>query len=226
MSSDISFRNVTKKYDSVVALKSFNLEIAAGETVALIGTSGSGKTTALKLVNRLIEQSSGEITIDGKRISDLDVIKLRRSIGYVIQKGGLFPHMTVGENIGLLSKIERQEESKVKTKCEELLELVNLPPDEFYERYPSELSGGQQQRVSIARALAFEPEILLMDEPFGALDPITRHELHEEFMRIEKEIGTTTIIVTHDLTEAFKLADRLVLLDQGQTKQVGFGASF
>ena len=174
MSSDISFRNVSKKYDSVVALESFSLEVAAGETVALIGTSGSGKTTALKLVNRLIEQTSGEITIDGKQVSDLDVIALRRSIGYVIQKGGLFPHMTVGENIGLLSRIEKQEESEVQKKCEELLELVNLPPGEFSNRYPSELSGGQQQRISIARALAFEPEILLMDEPFGALDPITR----------------------------------------------------
>lgn len=221
MSSDISFKQVSKSFGDVLALDDFNLEIVAGETVALIGTSGSGKTTALKLVNRLIDQSSGEIRIDGKSISSIDVIELRRSIGYVIQKGGLFPHMTVAENIGLLSKIEKRDEGKTKSKCQELLELVSLPPDEYYDRYPAELSGGQQQRVSIARALAFEPELLLMDEPFGALDPITRNELHDEFMRIEGEIGTTTIIVTHDINEAFKLADRLVLLDQGQTKQIG-----
>ena len=225
MSSTITFKKARKEYatdnGTVVALAGLDLEIEKGETICLIGTSGSGKTTALKIINRLVEPTSGSVLIDGKDVDDFDVIELRRSIGYVIQRGGLFPHMTVSENIGLLSKLENRDPVARKKKTEELLDLVNLPHDSFANRKPRELSGGQQQRVSIARALAFDPEILLMDEPFGALDPITRNELHEEFLKLTSVVDKTTIIVTHDLSEAFKLGDRIVLLDEGREIQTG-----
>ena len=225
MSSTITFEKARKEYDSdngtVVALAGLDLHIEKGETVCLIGTSGSGKTTALKMVNRLIEPTAGQVLIDDQPVSKYELISLRRKIGYVIQRGGLFPHMTVAENIELLATIEKREPDSTRRKTEELLELVNLPAAEFASRLPKELSGGQQQRVSIARALAFDPEIILMDEPFGALDPITRSELHSEFQTLQHVVDKTTIIVTHDLAEAFVLGDRLVLLDKGEEVQSG-----
>jgi len=217
----IEFRKVRKEYRDSVALEGLDLEIAEGETLCLIGTSGSGKTTALKMVNRLIEPTSGEVLVDGVNVADADLIALRRSIGYVIQRGGLFPHMTVAGNIGLLCKIEGWDESKTETRITELLELVDLPPQDFWDRRPSELSGGQQQRVSIARALAFDPKIVLMDEPFGALDPITRAELHRQFVELKGKVKKTILLVTHDLPEAFKLGDRITLLHKGTMVQTG-----
>lgn len=230
MSSTITFRNARKEYLTdngvVVALDGLDLEVKKRETVCLIGTSGSGKTTALKMINRLIEPTKGTVSVDDSDVSDLDVIALRRSIGYVIQRGGLFPHMTVAENIGLICRLEGIEKSKVRARVDELLSLVNLPAGKYARRRPGELSGGQQQRVSIARALALEPGILLMDEPFGALDPITRNELHIEFQKLNRLLGKTTLIVTHDLAEAFKLGDRIVLLDRGKAVQTGTEKDF
>ena len=230
MSSTITFQNARKEFTSsdvsVVALEGLNLKIEKGETVVLIGTSGSGKTTALKMINRLVEPTSGSVRINEEDVATYDVISLRRSIGYVIQRGGLFPHMTVAENIGLLQKLEKKSDAFIRNRTDELLDLVSLPPKEFASRRPRELSGGQQQRVSIARALAIDPEIMLLDEPFGALDPITRNELHSEFLKLKTAVGKTTLIVTHDLVEAFKLGDRLVLLDKGHEVQTGTKEDF
>lgn len=217
----IEFAKARKEYGDIVALEGLELTVAAGETVCLIGTSGSGKTTALKLVNRLLEPTSGDVLVNGASVKNADLISLRRSIGYVIQRGGLFPHMTVAGNIGLLCRLEGWEKDRVRERVRELLRLVDLSPDEFAARMPSELSGGQQQRVSIARALSFDPEIILMDEPFGALDPITRGELHQEFISLKEKVRKTTLLVTHDLAEAFKLGDRIALLHNGALVQIG-----
>jgi osmoprotectant transport system ATP-binding protein len=222
----IEFQKTRKAYGDVVAVEGLDLKIGAGETVCLIGTSGSGKTTALKMINRLIEPTSGDILVDGTSVSKADVTKLRRSIGYVIQRGGLFPHMNVAGNIGLLCRLEGWEKVRIRDRVGELLSLVDLPPDEFAGRKPSELSGGQQQRVGIARALAFDPAIILMDEPFGALDPITRNELHSEFLALKSKLLKTTLLVTHDLTEAFKLGDRIALLHKGRLIQEGSEEDF
>lgn len=226
----ILFENVRKEYRSdngpILALKNFDLTVNNGETVCLMGTSGSGKTTALKMVNRLIEPTSGRITIDGKDVIKRDKTALRRSIGYVIQRGGLFPHMNVSRNIGLLCRLEGWKPEKIEERTNELLELVNLPPAKFAARKPSELSGGQQQRVSVARALSLDPDILLMDEPFGALDPITRNELHDEFISLREKVGKTVLLVTHDLEEAFKLGERIALLDHGELIQFGKAEDF
>jgi osmoprotectant transport system ATP-binding protein len=173
------------------------------------------------MVNRLIEPTSGRILVAGEDIARRDPIALRRNIGYVIQKGGLFPHLTVAENIGLLCRLEDWPAEKINDRVEELLALVNLPPAEFAGRKPRELSGGQQQRVSVARSLAFDPPLILMDEPFGALDPITRTELHAEFLNLKNRLGKTILLVTHDLAEAFYLADRIALLNRGRIIQIG-----
>jgi osmoprotectant transport system ATP-binding protein len=222
----IELIDVTKTFDdadggTVTAVDQLSLEVEAGETVSLIGRSGCGKTTTMKLINRLIEPTSGTIRIGGRDIRERDAIALRRSIGYVIQSGGLFPHMTVARNVRLLCELEKWPRSKAASRVSELLELVNLPPDEFANRYPRDLSGGQRQRVGVARALALDPPCILMDEPFGALDPITRDQMHAEFRQLEDRVDKTIVLVTHDMAEAFALADRIALMDSGRIVQVG-----
>jgi len=209
-----------------VAVDDLSLEIRDGETISLIGRSGCGKTTTMRLINRLIEPTRGRILLDGVDIRERDPIELRREIGYVIQTGGLFPHMTVARNIGLLCDLERWPRERTRKRVDELLELVNLPPSEFRARYPRDLSGGQRQRVGVARALALDPPCILMDEPFGALDPITRDQLHEEFRLLEDRVNKTIVLVTHDMAEAFDLADRIALMDAGKVVQVGTEADF
>ncbi len=223
--------NVTKEFTgpdhgAIVAVRDLSLTIEAGETVCLIGPSGCGKTTTMKLVNRLIDPTRGMISVDGQDVRGLDPIELRRRIGYVIQSGGLFPHMTVARNVGLLCEVEGWEPDRTKRRVDELLELVNLPPSEFSARRPGELSGGQRQRVGVARALALDPAIILMDEPFGALDPITRDQLHDEFVALKAAVRKTIILVTHDMREAFKLSDRIALMDRGEIVQIGSAADF
>ncbi|HEX9733409.1 MAG TPA: ATP-binding cassette domain-containing protein [Thermoanaerobaculia bacterium] len=225
----IRFEHVRKVFDGddpVVAVDGVDLEVAEGETVCLIGTSGSGKTTVLKMVNRLLEPSAGRVLVGGRDVRDVDVIRLRRAMGYVIQRGGLFPHLDVARNVGLLCELEGWRRERVERRVAELLELVGLPPAEYARRRPRELSGGQQQRVGIARALALDPGVVLMDEPFGALDPITRAQLHEEFLRLEEKVRKTVLLVTHDLAEAFELGDRIALMDGGRLVQVGTAADF
>lgn len=222
----IEFKGVSKVFPGsegrdVCAVDGVSMSVADGETLCLIGTSGSGKTTCMKMVNRLIEPSAGTILVGQDDVLKLDPIALRRRIGYVIQKAGLLPHLTVAQNIGLLCRLEKWPPSRIKKRVNELLELVNLPPEQYRHRYPSELSGGQQQRVGVARALALDPSYILMDEPFGALDPITRDSLHEEFLKLKAEVRKTTILVTHDLSEAFKLGDRIALLKAGKLVQLG-----
>ncbi len=206
---------------AVCAVDEVSFLVEDGETVCLIGTSGSGKTTTLKMVNRLEEPTSGRIRVDGRDIQDQDVIRLRRSLGYVIQRGGLLPHRTVAENIGLLPRLEGWPAARIRSRVEELLDLVSLPPERFAGRHPHELSGGQQQRVGVARALALDPSHVLMDEPFGALDPLTRDSLQEEFLRLKSRVGKTILLVTHDLAEAFRLGDRVALMHEGRLVQIG-----
>lgn len=218
----LRLEDVTKAYpDGTVAVSRLNLDVAAGEFVVLIGRSGCGKTTTLKLVNRLIEPTSGRILLGGRDTRSMDPVSLRRSIGYVIQHVGLFPHMTVAENIGIVPRLVGWPEKERRRRAEELLELVGMDPAVFRDRYPRELSGGQQQRVGVLRALAADPEIILMDEPFGALDPITREKLQDEFKRLQKHLGKTILFVTHDIDEALKLANKIVLMKDGKAHQVG-----
>jgi len=192
-----------------------------GETHCLIGTSGCGKTTTLRMVNRLEDPSAGSIRLGGEEVAELDVYRLRRRIGYVIQTGGLFPHMTVAKNVGIMCELEGWTAQDTRRQVDDLLKLVNLPAEEFAGRYPGELSGGQRQRVGVARALALDPDYVLMDEPFGALDPITRSQIHEEFQQLLVQVHKTVLLVTHDLGEAFKLADRVSIMDQGRLIQTG-----
>lgn len=215
----IEFRNVKKSYKSNIILENFNLNIDSGDLVVLIGSSGCGKTTLLKMINRLIETTSGEILVNGKNIKEEDPIKLRRSIGYVIQQTGLFPHMTVKENIEIIPKLIGKADGVIEKKTNELLNMVGLDPEQFSDRYPVELSGGQQQRVGVARAFATDAEIILMDEPFSALDPITRTELQEELFNIQKEYKKTIVFVTHDMDEALNLADKICILKEGEILQ-------
>src|SRR5581483_6130870 len=196
-------------------VRDLTLEIHRGETLVLLGRSGSGKTTTLKLINHLLSPNSGEIRVDGRPIRDWDIIRLRRMIGYVIQEVGLFPHFTIANNIGLVPKIENWPSDRIKQRVQELLDLVGLDP-EIANRYPRQLSGGQRQRVGVARALAAGPPILLMDEPFGALDPLTRSELQKEFLALQKRLRKTIVFVTHDLNEAIVLGTRIALMDAGQ----------
>lgn len=217
----IEFRDVEYRLPSgQVLLDGLNLQVRAGETLMLLGRSGSGKTTSLKMINRLIEPTAGEVLVDGRSVSQWDVIRLRRSIGYAIQEVGLFPHYTVRENVGLVPKLENWDQSTRRARVEEVLALVGLPAKEFAERFPSELSGGQRQRVGLARALAAEPPILLMDEPFGALDPITRAEVQLEFRKLQEELRKTVVFVTHDVAEALLLGDRIALMEAGRLRGV------
>lgn len=215
----IEFKNIKKSYKSKIILENFNLSIDSGKLVVLIGASGCGKTTLLKMINRLISITEGEILINGKDINNMDPIKLRRGIGYVIQQTGLFPHMTVKENIEIIPRLMKISERKIERKTIELLNMVGLDPDEYLYRYPAELSGGQQQRVGVARAFATDAEIILMDEPFSALDPITRTELQEQLFNIQKEYNKTIVFVTHDMDEAINIADMICILKDGKIIQ-------
>jgi osmoprotectant transport system ATP-binding protein len=211
----IEFRNVSYQVDSVQVLSDLSLHVARGETLVLLGRSGSGKTTTLKLVNRLVVPSSGEILVNGAPNDRVDVIQLRRGIGYVIQETGLFPHFTVERNIGLVPKIEGWPAERIRGRVGELLQLIGLGAD-LASRYPHQLSGGQRQRVGVARALAADPKILLMDEPFGALDPLTRDELQREFLLLQQRLNKTVVFVTHDLREALRLGTRIALMEAGK----------
>src|ERR1700720_4196948 len=213
----VECRGVTYRLSSGSTLVSgLNLTVAQGETLVLLGRSGSGKTTTLKLINRLLEPSEGEIFISGRAGSEWNPIQLRRGIGYVIQDAGLFPHWSVEKNVALVPHLDRWPEDRIRDRVKEMLELVGLPPAEFAARRPSELSGGQRQRVGVARALAADPPILLMDEPFGALDPVTRAELQREFLALQKRLRKTVVFVTHDLREALLLGTRIALMEAGQ----------
>ena len=211
----IEFRGVSfKRPGGPPVLEQFSLAVETGDVLALVGRSGAGKTTILKLVNRLLQPEAGAVFVEQRDTREWEPIRLRRRVGYVIQDVGLFPHMTVADNVGVVPRLEGWTEERTAARVEELLELVGLPS--FSARWPDELSGGQRQRVGVARALAVDPPVLLMDEPFGALDPLTRAELHGEFRRIQARLRKTVIIVTHDMGEAFALADRIGVLDEGQ----------
>lgn len=211
----IEFCDVSYSVSGVEVLAQLNLRVSRGETLVLLGRSGSGKTTTLKLVNRLVSPTTGEVRVNGERNDQTDLIRLRRGIGYVIQEVGLFPHFTVAQNIGLVPKIEKWEQKKIRARVRELLQLVGLG-EELAGRYPRQLSGGQRQRVGVARALAADPAILLMDEPFGALDPLTRDELQREFLLLQQRLQKTVVFVTHDLREALRLANRIALMEAGK----------
>lgn len=215
----LSIKNLSKVYaGGKKAVDNMTIDIESGDFIAFIGTSGSGKTTALRMINRMIESTEGEITIDGKNIKELNPVELRRSIGYVIQQIGLMPHMTVKENIVLVPKLLKWSQEKKDEKAKELIRLVDLP-EEYLDRYPSELSGGQQQRIGVVRALAAEQDIILMDEPFGVLDPITRDTLQDLVKKLQQQLGKTFIFVTHDMDEAIKLADKICIMTNGQVVQ-------
>ena len=215
----IEFKNVNKNFKNKKVLKDISFNINKGELVSIIGASGCGKTTTLKMINRLINPSSGQILIDGENIASKDIIKLRRNVGYVIQQTGLFPHMTVRENIELISTIEKNDKKKISKKTVELMEMVGLEKDEYLDRYPTELSGGQQQRVGVARAFATNPEVILMDEPFSALDPITRNQLQDELLELQNTLKKTIVFVTHDMDEAIKISDRICIMNEGEIAQ-------
>ena len=215
----VLFKDVEKVYrGGNVAVEHINLEIHKGDFVCLIGTSGSGKTTTMRMINRMLEPSGGQILFNGKDIHKIDAVKLRRQIGYVIQNIGLMPHMTIYENITIVPKLLKWPEEKRREKAKELLDLVELPED-YLDRYPSELSGGQQQRIGVIRALAANQDLILMDEPYGALDPITREALQELIKNLQEKLGKTVVFVTHDMDEALKLATKIVVMDHGHIIQ-------
>ena len=217
----ICFEKVTKVYPggSAPAVDDISLEVPAGSFVVFLGPSGCGKTTLLKMVNRLIEPSEGTICLDGSDIRDFEITTLRRRIGYVIQQVGLFPHMTVAQNIAVVPELVGWGDGKIRERTVELLALMRMPPDEYMDRYPAQLSGGQQQRVGIARALAADPNVMLMDEPFGAIDAITRSSLQQELCQLQHHLKKTILFVTHDVDEALLLADRIVVLREGRLVQ-------
>ncbi|MDR2610208.1 MAG: ABC transporter ATP-binding protein [Clostridiales Family XIII bacterium] len=214
----LEFKHIVKHFPGSAgnAVDDVSLTINEGEFITIIGTSGSGKTTLLKMVNRLVEPTSGSICLLGEDILDRDPVKLRRGIGYVIQQVGLFPHMTVAQNIATVPKILKWDKERIAARTDELLELVGLDPDEFRGRYPAQLSGGQQQRVGLARALAVDPAAMLLDEPFGAIDAITRAKLQDELIAIHRKHKRTYLFVTHDVSEAFKLGDRVLVMHEGK----------
>ncbi|SHJ11841.1 osmoprotectant transport system ATP-binding protein [Clostridium amylolyticum] len=215
----LELKNVSKKFKNKIILNNINLKINQGELVVLIGPSGCGKTTTLKMINKLVVPTSGELLINGKNISQEDTIQLRRNMGYVIQQTGLFPHMTVGENIGLIPFIQKSHSEEIRKNTVELLKMVDMDPEEYMDRYPAELSGGQQQRIGVARAFATDPDIILMDEPFSALDPITRSQLQDELYNLHHELKKTIVFVTHDMDEALKLGDRICIMKDGDIIQ-------
>lgn len=215
----IEFKQVKKTFKTTTVLKEMNLTINKGELVVFIGPSGCGKTTSLKMINRLIEPTEGTIIVNGQDTRKMDPIELRRQMGYVIQQTGLFPHMTIRENIQLIASLEGHAEQDMDARTEHLLRMVGLDPDQFIDRYPSELSGGQQQRIGFARALMNDPEVILMDEPFSALDPVTRNDLQEELFNLQEEVKKTIVFVTHDMDEAIKLADRICIMRDGEIVQ-------
>ena len=221
MRSFVEFEDAGFRVDGRAILRGFSLAVAEGETVALIGRSGSGKTTALKLVNALLMPTEGAVRVAGRATAEWDPIRLRRRTGYVIQEVGLFPHLTIGRNVGLVPELEGWPAERIGARVRELLELVGLPAAEFAGRHPNQLSGGQRQRVGVARALAADPPLLLLDEPFGALDPITRTELQREFRGLQARLRKTAIFVTHDMREAARVADRIALLGGGRLLAVG-----
>mgnify|MGYP003586293485 CR=1 FL=1 len=212
----ISLQDVTKQYpDGTVAVNDLTLEIDEGVICALVGPSGCGKTTTMRMINRLIEPTSGKILVNGEDVTSLDVQELRRRIGYVIQNAGLFPHYTVRKNVATVCRLLGWDKAKTASRVDEMLDLVDLPPDTFGDRYPHQLSGGQRQRVGVARALAADPPVMLMDEPFGAVDPIARERLQDEFLALHARVRKTVVLVTHDIDEAVKLGDRIAVMKQG-----------
>ena len=215
----IRFEGITKKYGDDAVLSDISFSVDKGNLVVLIGPSGCGKTTLLKIVNRLIKPTSGNVYVNGESIFDRDEIELRRNIGYVIQQTGLFPHMTVRQNIEIIPMLQRKDKREIREKSRQLMEMVGLDPDQFLDRYPSQLSGGQQQRIGVARAFACDPEVILMDEPFSALDPPTRLQLQEELAQLQLSVRKTIVFVTHDMDEAVKIADKICILNEGGVVQ-------
>jgi len=222
----VEFREVNYQVQQRYLLSDLNLSIYQGEIIILLGRSGSGKTTTLKLINRLLSPTEGKVIVGDRPTTAWDTIKLRRSIGYVIQEIGLFPHLSVAENVGVVPSLEGWKSNRLKARVYELLHLVGLEPEKFAERYPHQLSGGQRQRIGVARALAADPPILFMDEPFGALDPITRLELQQQLKSLQKQLDKTIVFVTHDIQEAFILASRIGLLEDGKLVTLGTPAEF
>ncbi len=213
----IEFDDITKVYDDgTVAIEDISFTVEEGTTTVLVGPSGCGKTTTMKLVNRLEDPTEGTVYFDGQDITEKDPVDLRRNIGYVIQEIGLFDHMTVGENVATVPELKGWDRDRIDERIDELLDLMDLPAEKYRDQYPGELSGGQRQRVGVARALAADPDILLMDEPFGALDPITRSSLQDEFLEIQEQINTTILFVTHSVDEALKMGDRIAIFDVGE----------
>lgn len=215
----IQFINVTKSFRQQRVLDETNFTVEKGEVVVLIGPSGCGKTTTLKMINRLIEQTSGQILIGGEDITKKNVIELRRNMGYVIQQTGLFPHMTIKENIEIIPVLSKKNHAEIEARTLQLMEMIGLDPDEYLYRYPTQLSGGQQQRIGVARAFATDPEIILMDEPFSALDPITRSQLQDELVELQSQLKKTIVFVTHDMDEAIKIADKICIMYNGKILQ-------
>jgi osmoprotectant transport system ATP-binding protein len=215
----IRFEGITKKYDGKPVVSDITLEITKGDLVVLIGPSGCGKTTLLKIINRLIKPSGGLVFINGENIFDKDVIELRRNIGYVIQQTGLFPHMTVRENIEIVPRLQKKNKAAIAEKSIALMQMVGLDPNQYLDRYPSQLSGGQQQRIGVARAFACDPDIILMDEPFSALDPISRNQLQDELADLQARVRKTIVFVTHDMDEAVKIADKICIIHKGRIAQ-------
>ena len=226
MSAIVEFREASYRIGTREILRRLTLAIEPGETLVLLGRSGSGKTTALKMVNGLLLPSGGEVLVDGTSTTAWDPVRLKRRIGYVIQEIGLFPHYTVAENVGLVPRLEGWEAERIRTRVHALLGQVGLDPDQFGARYPRQLSGGQRQRVGVARALAADPSVLLFDEPFGAVDPVTRLDLQKQFLALRKELGKTAIFVTHDVREALMLATRIALLRDGVLELVATPGEF
>lgn len=220
MATMIEYKNVSKSYDGKLAVDKISLQIEEGDFLAVIGSSGCGKTTLMKMINGLVEMDSGEVFVNGENIKNKDLIELRRTIGYAIQGNVLFPHLNVSENIAYVPRLLKMDEAKVQEIVEDKMKLVNLS-SELKNRYPSELSGGQQQRVGIARAYASSPKILLMDEPFGAVDAITRYELQRELKQIHEKLRTTIVFITHDINEALKLGTKVLVMDAGKIQQLG-----